>query len=139
MSTSRFVRDVGPPKEETPFEKHRWRYLSDPGIEFNTPDCDAALEARFAVQPRADQPDSRGFVGEDADLLGGALDLLVEPFERVGAVQFAAVRLGKLKIGGYRQPSASSRGTRLRGAMVNPRHAPLSGLFAGSQGPLHEH
>jgi hypothetical protein len=50
-------------------------------------------------QDRADQPDDRSFVGEDADDVGAALDLLVEPFERVGAVQFAAVLFGEVEIG----------------------------------------
>ena len=50
-------------------------------------------------QYRADQPSDRGFVGEDADDVGAALDFLVEPLERVGAVQFAAVQLGEVEIG----------------------------------------
>src|SRR5947199_3110089 len=59
----------------------------------------AVLQLPFVVlleQHRADQPDDRGLVGEDADDVGAAFDFLVEPFERVGAVQFTAVRLGKV-------------------------------------------
>ena len=37
-------------------------------------------------QHRADQPDDRRLIWEDADDIGAPLDLLVEPFERVGAV-----------------------------------------------------
>jgi hypothetical protein len=42
-------------------------------------------------QQRADQADDGGFVGEDADDVAAALDLAVEPFERVGAVYLAAM------------------------------------------------
>ena len=37
-------------------------------------------------QYRADQPNDRGLIGEDADHIGAPLDLLVEPLERIGAV-----------------------------------------------------
>jgi hypothetical protein len=50
-------------------------------------------------QYRADQPDDRGLIGEDANDVGAALDFLVEPFERIGAMQFAAVLLGKIEVG----------------------------------------
>jgi hypothetical protein len=62
----------------------------------------AVLQLPFVVlleQHCADQPDDRGLVGEDADDVGAAFDFLVEPLNRVGAVQFAAVRLGKVEIG----------------------------------------
>src|SRR5215472_1607665 len=49
-------------------------------------------------QHRADQADDRGFVGEDADDIGAAFDFFVEPLKWVGAVQFAAVRLGEIQI-----------------------------------------
>ena len=42
-------------------------------------------------QHSADQPDDAGLVGEDADDIGPPLDLLVEPFQRIGAVQLGAV------------------------------------------------
>src|SRR5881227_1497867 len=57
----------------------------------------AVLQLPFIVlleQYRADQPDDRGLIGEDTDDIGAPLDLFVEPLERVGAVQFAAVLLG---------------------------------------------
>ena len=47
-------------------------------------------------QHRTDQPDNRGLVGEDPDDIGAAFDLFVEPLKWVCAVQFAAVRLGKI-------------------------------------------
>ena len=50
-------------------------------------------------QYRTDQADDRGFIGEDADDIGAAFDLFVEPLKWVGAVQFAAVRLGEIQIG----------------------------------------
>jgi hypothetical protein len=37
-------------------------------------------------QDGADQPGDAGLIGEDADDIGAALDLLVEAFERIGAV-----------------------------------------------------
>ena len=48
---------------------------------------------------RADQPDDRGFVREDAYHVGPTLDLFVEPLEWIGPVQFAAVLLGEIQIG----------------------------------------
>src|SRR5262245_50614795 len=60
------------------------------------------LQLPFVVlleQDRADQPDDRGFIGENANNVGAALDFFVEPFQWVCAVQFAAVLLGKVEIG----------------------------------------
>ena len=54
----------------------------------------AALEQPFVVlfeQDSADQSRDTGLVGEDADDIGAPLDLLIETFERIGAVQFGAV------------------------------------------------
>ena len=48
------------------------------------------LDGPFIVlfqQQRADQAGYGGFVGEDADDLAASLDLAIESFERVGAVQ----------------------------------------------------
>jgi hypothetical protein len=60
----------------------------------------AVLQLPFVVlleQHRPDQPDDRGFIGENANNVGAALDFFVEPFQRVCAVQFAAVLLGKVE------------------------------------------
>ena len=49
----------------------------------------AVLQLPFIVlleQYRANQPNDGGLIGEDADDIGAPLDLLVEPFERVGTV-----------------------------------------------------
>ena len=46
-------------------------------------------------QDRADQADDGGAVGEDADDVGAAADLLVEPLERVVLPDLAPVLLGK--------------------------------------------
>ncbi len=46
-----------------------------------------ALDGPFVVlleQDGTDEPDDSGLVGEDADDLGAALDLAVEPFQRIG-------------------------------------------------------
>jgi hypothetical protein len=46
----------------------------------------AVLQLPFVVlleQHRADQPDNRGFIGENANNVGAALDFFVEPFQRV--------------------------------------------------------
>ena len=53
----------------------------------------------------ADEAGDGGLVGEDADDLGAALDLAVEPFERVGGVKLRPV-LG-------REQTAFARGERL--------------------------
>jgi hypothetical protein len=42
-------------------------------------------------QDSTDQPCDTGLVGEDADDIGAPLDLLIETFEWIGAVQFGAV------------------------------------------------
>jgi hypothetical protein len=52
----------------------------------------AVLQLPFIVlleQYRANQPNDRGSIGEDADDVGASLDLFVEPLERVCAVQCA--------------------------------------------------
>ena len=54
----------------------------------------AVLELPLVVlleQDGADQADDGGLVGEDADDVGAALDLAVEPLERVGGVQLGPV------------------------------------------------
>lgn len=50
-------------------------------------------------QDGADQPHDRCLVGVNADDVGAALDLLVEPLERVGGVQLAAQLLGAIHEG----------------------------------------
>ena len=57
----------------------------------------AALHLPFLLllqQLAALQPHDRRIVGEDADHVGAAFDLLVEPLERVGAPDLAPVLLG---------------------------------------------
>jgi hypothetical protein len=44
-------------------------------------------------QQRADEADDGAVVGEDADDVGAPLDLAVEAFDRVGAVELGPVRL----------------------------------------------
>ena len=46
-------------------------------------------------QDGADQAGYAGLIGEDADDIGAALDLAVEPLDGVGAVKFGAVFLGE--------------------------------------------
>ncbi len=57
-------------------------------------------------EDRADQADDRGSVGEDADDIGAAADLLVEPLEQVGIPYergwMLAVTLDRLDAGGVR-------------------------------------
>ena len=58
-----------------------------------------ALDGRFVVlfeQDRSDEPDDGVLVGEDADDVGPALDLAVEPFEAVGRMDFRQWSAGKL-------------------------------------------
>jgi len=50
-----------------------------------------AATRRFVREDGADQPHDTGLVWEDADDIGTPLDLLIETFERIGAVQFGAV------------------------------------------------
>jgi hypothetical protein len=49
-------------------------------------------------QYRADQSNDRCFVGEYADDIGPALHLLVQPFQRVCAVQLGAVLSGEVEM-----------------------------------------
>lgn len=56
----------------------------------------AALQLPFLLllqQLAAHQPHDRSVVGEDADHVGAAFDLLIEPLERVGAPHLAPVLL----------------------------------------------
>jgi hypothetical protein len=46
----------------------------------------------------ADEADDRGSVGEDADDVGAAADLLVEPLERVVAPELPPVLLEPLRV-----------------------------------------
>ena len=60
----------------------------------------AALQVPFLLllqQLASHQPCDRGVVGEDADHVGAALDLLVEALERVGAPDLAPVLLGEVQ------------------------------------------
>ena len=53
-----------------------------------------ALDRPFVIllqQQRTDQAGDGGFVGEYADDLAASLDLAIESFERVGAVQLGAM------------------------------------------------
>jgi len=49
-------------------------------------------------QDGADQADDGGLVWKEADDIGAAFDLLVQPFQRVGGMQFCAVLGGKVSI-----------------------------------------
>ena len=49
-------------------------------------------------QHRADQPDDRCLVGEDPDNVGASLHLLVQPFQRIRAVQLGPVLLGEVQM-----------------------------------------
>jgi len=51
-------------------------------------------------QQRSDQARDAGFVREDAYDVGPALDLGVQAFERVGAVNLQPMRLGEVQAGG---------------------------------------
>ena len=58
----------------------------------------AVLQLPFIVlleQYRANQPNDGGLIGEDADDVGAPLDLLIEPLERVGAVNLLRCCSGK--------------------------------------------
>jgi hypothetical protein len=75
----------------------------------------AALELVFIIlleQDRADQACDAVLVGEDADDIGPALHLLVQAFERIGAVQLDPVLFGEGHIG---------------------EHVVLGGIHAGAQ------
>ena len=50
-------------------------------------------------QQRADEPDDGGLIGEDDDHVAASLDLTVEMFEWVGAVDLGAVLGGEVHIG----------------------------------------
>jgi hypothetical protein len=61
-----------------------------------------ALELPFLLllqQLAAHQAGDRGVIGEDTDDIGAALDLLVEPLERVGAPDLAPVLLREVEEG----------------------------------------
>jgi hypothetical protein len=85
-------------------------------------------------QYRADQPDDRGFVGEDPDDVGTALDFLIEAFQRVGAVQFAAVRLGEVEIG--QDIGLAGRERHLRPPLLGASHRDRQSLGQLAQAPL---
>jgi hypothetical protein len=58
----------------------------------------ASLYCLFVVllgQDGADQAYDRDLVGEDADHIGAALDLPIQPFEWIGAVDLGTVLLGE--------------------------------------------
>ena len=60
------------------------------------------LDCQFVVllqEQCSDQPDYRGFVGEDADDVAAAFDVGVEPFEGVGRVDLGAMLGGELHVG----------------------------------------
>ena len=50
-------------------------------------------------QQGTDESDDGSLVGEDADNVAATLDLAVEAFERVGAVDLGAVRCGEVHVG----------------------------------------
>src|SRR3954471_5480424 len=65
-------------------------------------DVAGSLHGPFVVlfeQDCADEPGDGGFVGEDADDVGAALDLAVEALERVGRVQLGPVDGGEGHVG----------------------------------------
>ena len=77
-----------------------WRHEFGHGLGLHV----AVLELPFVVgleQHCTDQADDRALVGEDADDIGAALDLLVEAFNRVGAVALAAVLCGEVNRSGF--------------------------------------
>jgi hypothetical protein len=47
----------------------------------------------------SDQPNDRGFIGENAHYVGATLDFFVEPLEWIGAVQLASVLLREVELG----------------------------------------
>ena len=74
----------------------------------------AAIELPLLLllqQQRTHQADDRSVVGEDADDAGAALDLLVQPFQRVGAQILRQCSGGKL-----RNASTSSLACSIRAA-----------------------
>ena len=57
------------------------------------------MDGPFVVlfeQDGADKAGNGGFVGEDADDLGAALDLAVEAFDGIGGVQLGEMLWGEL-------------------------------------------
>ena len=50
-------------------------------------------------QDGADEPGDRGFIRKDADNIGAALDLTVEPLDGVGAVQLGAMLPREIYVG----------------------------------------
>ena len=60
----------------------------------------AALQLPFLLllqQLAAHQPHDRSVIGEDADHVGAAFDLLIQPLKRVGAPDLAPVLLGEVQ------------------------------------------
>ena len=58
-------------------------------------DYPMSMHVVLLERDRADEADDGGVVGEDADYVGAPLDLAVETFQRVGAVDLGAVLLGE--------------------------------------------
>ena len=61
----------------------------------------AVLQLPFVVlfeQHRADQSDDRCLVGEYADNVGASLHFLVQPFQRIRAVDLGPVLLGEVQM-----------------------------------------
>ena len=61
--------------------------------------CSGPLDRPFIVlleQDGADQAGDGVLIGEDADNFGAALDLTVQPFQRIGRVDLGPVVFGKL-------------------------------------------
>lgn len=65
----------------------------------------------------ADQADDAFLVGEDPDDVGASLHFLVEPFERIRAVQLHAVLLGEGHVGEHVVFGIVHAGTELRPAV----------------------
>jgi len=83
-----------------------------------------ALDGPFIVlleQDGADQAGDGVLIGEDADDLGAPLDLAVEPFQRIGAVDFQPVvprfREGRL-LGKLIKASTSASASSIRAASL---------------------
>ena len=77
------------------------RVIADGSYAFQR-DVSGALDGPFIIllkQDGADEPDQRSLIREDADDLGSALDLAIEPFERIGGVEFQAVLAGEVHVG----------------------------------------
>ncbi len=68
------------------------------GFQAHVAPRDGPLVVLFEHQG-ADQACDGGFVGEDADRVGAPLDLLVEPFQRIGGMDLEPVRLWERLVG----------------------------------------